>query len=137
MTAVTFQSLAVLLLSGIVVGMLVDGVRLLKERMPSALAVHWYFVEFIVWMGCGVFTFYLLYNWQDGHWRWLNFLAQLIGIFLYDRYIFRIIRLMIRIIVYSIITPIAVFSTIIWKIMLLLFYFALRILNVLKFLRVR
>ena len=120
MTAVTFQSLAVLLLSGIAIGAFIDGVRLLKERVPFAFARYWIVIELIGWFLCGVATFYILYSWQDGHWRWVNFFAQIVGIFLYDRYLFRIIRLMIRVVVYIIITPILYFCALIWKIFLIL-----------------
>lgn len=137
MTAVTFQSLAVLLLSGIAVGAFIDGLRLIRDKVPFAYAKHWYVVELIGWLSCGVLTFYLLYNWQDGHWRWVNFFAQVVGIFLYDRYFFRIIRFVIRIIVYSIVTPIVFLWGIIWKIMLLTFYVVSNFINLLTFRRTR
>lgn len=137
MTAVTFQSLMILLLSGLAVGACIDSVRLLKDNIGSFYAKYWSVLELLIWIGCGSITFYLLYNWQDGHWRGVNFLAQLAGIFLYDCYLFRIIRLGFRIIVYSIITPISLLSLVFCRFALQLYYFAKKFLVLIRWWRTR
>ena len=74
MTAVTFQSLVVLFVSGIAVGTIIDAARLMKDRLPYTYAKYVHLaVELLIWFGCGALTFYLLYRWQDGHWRFINF----------------------------------------------------------------
>lgn len=133
MTAVTFQSLIVLLFSGIAAGAVIDGIRLLKERIPYVFAKHWYVVELVAWLAIGACTFYLLYRWQDGHWRWVNFCAQIVGIYLYDRYLFRVIRLVTRIIVYSIITPFLFLCGIIWRIIIITARIIKKLLNIFSF----
>lgn len=69
----------------------------------------------------GVISFYLLYIWQDGKWRMIDFAVQLSGIWLYDRFFFRVIRLIIRIIVYIIVNPFLVVLKILWKLITIIF----------------
>ena len=130
MTDITFTSLAVLFLSGIAVGVVIDCIRVQKDRLPFAYAKYWrLLLEVVAWVGCGVLTFYLLYEWQDGKWRAVHFIAQLAGIIAYDQFLFRIIRLIGNIFVYIIIRPILFSFSVLWKTVLLFIQFIWKILN--------
>ena len=138
MTAVTFQSLVVLFISGIAVGILIDAARLMKDRLPYTYSKYVHLaVELLIWFGCGALTFYLLYRWQDGHWRFINFIVQIAGILFYDYFLFRIIRLIIRITVYSIITPFLVLYNVVSKILSILLRFTFFVRNLFVFWRTR
>lgn len=122
MSGVTKESLVVLLVSGVIIGACIDCWRVYSRRLPYKwrrfLRVP---IELILWLLAGIISFYLLYIWQDGKWRMIDFTVQLSGIWLYDRFFFRVIRLIIRIIVYIIVNPFLVVLKILWKLITIIF----------------
>lgn len=103
-----FFQLLVMVTSGIAVGFIVDSVRLLVFSTPkrSRLGKWMTFLELLTWIVLGVMTYYLLFWLKNGAWRAYDPLAQILGIFLYQLFFQRILRLITRILVNVIWKPI-------------------------------
>lgn len=100
-------SIITMFCAGIIVGAVIDGVRIIFSHAPknSILYKLYHFVEIVFWLAMGALSFYFLFLIKGGGWRFLDALAQIIGIFAYDLFFQRIIRFMGRIFFNIIIKP--------------------------------
>lgn len=82
-----FFSLLLMVLSGLIIGAVIEGTRFLTESFPRRSFIFKYRVgiEIIIWLLLGLATFYLLYEIRDGIWRVYDPLAQIVGILLYEQ----------------------------------------------------
>lgn len=117
-----FYSLLLMVLSGIVIGAIIEGARFVMNSFPKRTFVFKYSaaLEIVVWIILGLGTFYILFNVRDGIWRIYDPLAQIVGILLYEQLfqpIFRLAgRIFLRIVIQPIWFLIRIFVTIINKI---------------------
>ena len=106
MMSAQLVSIIVMFISGIAVGAVIDGTRTILGQVPSvnfrkiALLVEW-----AVWLFLAISTFYLLFLIKGGHWRFVDPLAQIVGIISYELFFQNIIRFMGRLIVNILIKP--------------------------------
>ncbi|MFJ7974052.1 spore cortex biosynthesis protein YabQ [Psychrobacillus sp. NPDC096389] len=117
-----FYSLLLMVLSGILIGAIIEGARFVMNSFPKRTFVFKYSaaLEIVVWIILGLGTFYILFNVRDGIWRIYDPLAQIVGILLYEQLfqpIFRLAgRIFLRIVIQPIWFLIRIFITIINKI---------------------
>jgi len=117
-----FYSLLLMVLSGILIGAIIEGARFVMNSFPKRTFVFKYSaaLEIVVWIILGLGTFYILFNVRDGIWRIYDPLAQIVGILLYEQLLQPIFRLAGRIFLRIVIQPIwfliRIFVTIINKI---------------------
>lgn len=117
-----FYSLLLMVLSGVIIGAIIEGTRFVTNSFPKRTFVFKYSIalEIIVWIMLGLGTFYILYSVRDGIWRIYDPLAQVVGILLYEQLfqpLFRLLgRIFLRIIIQPIWFLIRIFITIINKI---------------------
>lgn len=111
-----FFSLLLMVLSGVLVGAIIEGTRFVTGNFPRRSYVYKYrvFLEIIVWIALGLGTFYILFEVRDGVWRIYDPLAQIVGILLYDQIFQPVFRLMGRIFLRLIIQPIWWIIRFIW-----------------------
>ena len=90
MDITAFESLAVMLLSGMLVGALFDCLRAtaitLKIKHYKKLII---IIEIIFWIIMGCATFYLLLVVKHGDWRVVDSLVQIAGIFIYSTILYK------------------------------------------------
>lgn len=135
-----FYSLLLMVLSGIVIGAIIEGSRFVTNSFPKRTFVFKYSIAFeiLVWIGLGLGTFYILFNIRDGIWRIYDPLAQLVGILLYEQIfqpIFRFAgRVFLRLIIQPIWFVIRIFVTIIRKILRLIVFVLITIVRPFHFL---
>lgn len=128
-----FYSLLLMVLSGIVIGAIIEGARFVMNSFPKRTFVFKYSaaLEIVVWIILGLGTFYILFNVRDGIWRIYDPLAQIVGILLYEQLfqpIFRLAgRIFLRIVIQPIWFLIRIFITIINKIFRLIGFVLLTI----------
>ena len=103
-----FFSLLLMVLSGVLVGAIIEGTRFVTGSFPRRSYVYKYRVvlEIFVWITLGLGSFYILFEIRDGIWRIYDPLAQIVGILLYDQLFQPVFRLMGRIFLRLIIQPI-------------------------------
>ncbi|WP_313894748.1 spore cortex biosynthesis protein YabQ [Psychrobacillus sp.] len=103
-----FSSLLLMVLSGVLIGAIIEMTRFLTGIFPRRSVVFKYGIgiEVIVWLLLGFGTFYLLYIVRDGIWRVYDPLAQMVGIILYEQIFQPVFRLAGRIFVRLIVKPI-------------------------------
>lgn len=103
-----FVSLFVLMVSGILIGAIIEGTRFLTENFSKRSFVFKYRVgiELIIWIVIGLATFYLLYEVRDGVWRIYDPLAQIMGILLYEQIFQPVFQLAGKIFLRLIVMPI-------------------------------
>ncbi|MGN7478890.1 spore cortex biosynthesis protein YabQ [Solibacillus silvestris] len=85
MMSAQLVSILVMFISGIAVGAIIDCIRINVNRIPFKFIrrVTWFF-EWVVWLFLGVSTFYLLFLVKGGQWRFVDPLAQIAGIAIYE-----------------------------------------------------
>lgn len=93
-------SLIVMFSSGVAIGAVVDSFRLywLKRRQTKLYKFHRVF-EVLLFSLLGVGTFFLLFKVKGGAWRFVDPLAQLLGIYMYSvafKPIFRLVGAIIH-----------------------------------------
>ncbi|MFJ8066754.1 spore cortex biosynthesis protein YabQ [Psychrobacillus sp. NPDC096426] len=121
-----FYSLLLMVLSGVVIGAIIEGTRFVTNSFPKRTYVNKYSIaiEIIVWILLGLGTFYILFRVRDGIWRIYDPLAQVVGILLYEQLFQPIFRLVGRIFLHIVIQPIwfifRIFILIIHKIFILI-----------------
>ena len=99
-------SIVVMFMSGIAVGAVIDAARIITIQIPFkfmrniALLVEW-----LVWFFLAISTFYLLFLIKGGQWRFVDPLAQILGIISYELFFQNIIRFIGRVIVNIFIKP--------------------------------
>lgn len=103
-----FVSLLLMILSGVLVGAIIEGTRFVTESSPRRSFIFKYRVAFevIIWILLGLGTFYILYNVRDGIWRIYDPLAQIVGILLYEQFFQPVFRLAGRIFLRLVVQPI-------------------------------
>ncbi|TQR18190.1 spore cortex biosynthesis protein YabQ [Psychrobacillus vulpis] len=103
-----FVSLVLMILSGVLIGAIVEGTRFLCESFPKRSFVFKYRsgLEVIVWILLGVGTFYMLYEVRDGIWRVYDPLAQVLGILLYEQIFQPLFRFLGRTFLLLVVKPI-------------------------------
>ncbi|MEG0260717.1 MAG: spore cortex biosynthesis protein YabQ [Lysinibacillus sp.] len=103
-----FIQLVVMVMSGIIVGFVIDSTRLIVVAAPkkSHLRKMAVVLELFVWLALGGTTFYLLFWLKDGAWRIIDPLAQLLGIFLYQTFLQSFFRFIGRMFVLIVLRPI-------------------------------
>lgn len=107
MISVQFVSLFVMFVSGLIVGSVIDFVRIQTEKLPYRyIKVIRFLCEIISWIALGFLSFYFLYVVKDGQWRAIDVIAQVLGIIMYDKFFYRVIRLLGRLFMNLIINPI-------------------------------
>lgn len=107
MISVQFVSLFVMFASGLIVGSVIDFVRIQTEKLPyQYVKVFRLICEMMSWIVLGFMTFYFLYVVKDGQWRAIDVIAQVTGIIMYDKYFYKVMRFFGRLIVYVLIKPI-------------------------------
>ena len=107
MISVQFVSLFVMFVSGLIVGSVIDFVRIQTEKLPYRyIKVVRFVCEIISWIALGFLSFYFLYVVKDGQWRAIDVIAQVLGIIMYDKFFYRVIRLLGRLFMNLIINPI-------------------------------
>lgn len=135
-----FFSLLMMVLSGIVIGAIIEGTRFLTDSFPRRSFVFKYRIalEIIVWVILGLGTFYILFSIRDGIWRIYDPLAQIVGVLLYEQLfqpVFRLAgRIFLRVIVQPIWLIIRILVFIIHKIVRFLVVLILLILKPFRFL---
>ncbi|WP_144513533.1 spore cortex biosynthesis protein YabQ [Bacillus sp. FJAT-22090] len=135
-----FYSLLLMVLSGIVIGAIIEGTRVVMNSFPRRTFVFKYSIAFeiFVWIALGLGTFYILFNVRDGIWRIYDPLAQLVGILLYEQIFQPIFRFMGRVFLRLIIQPIwfviRIFITLIHKILRLIFFILVTVVRPFHFL---
>jgi len=93
--------------SGLIVGSVIDFVRIQTEKLPYRyIKVVRFVCEIISWIALGFLSFYFLYVVKDGQWRAIDVIAQVLGIIMYDKFFYRVIRLLGRLFMNLIINPI-------------------------------
>ncbi|QFF97400.1 hypothetical protein PB01_00330 [Psychrobacillus glaciei] len=122
-----FVSLLLLMVSGILIGAIIEGTRFLTGSFSkrSFIFKSRIGIEVIIWISLGLGTFFLLYEVRDGVWRVYDPLAQLLGILLYEKLFQPAFQLTGRIFLRLIVKPIwfilHAFITLIGKISSLIF----------------
>lgn len=103
MMSAQLVSIIVMFISGIAVGIVIDMVRVTLH----VWGIHRiaFFLEWVVWLVLGIFTFMLLFFVKGGGWRVVDPMAQILGIFTYELLFQKIFRLIGRVLVNSIIKP--------------------------------
>jgi hypothetical protein len=103
-----FVSLLLMMVSGILIGAIIEGTRFLTESFSKRSFVFKYRIgiEIIIWTSLGLGTFLLIYEVRDGIWRVYDPLAQLLGILLYEKIFQPAFRLAGRIFLRLIVKPI-------------------------------
>ncbi len=121
-----FFSLLLMIISGVVVGAIIEGTRFVTESTPRRSFFYKYrvVIEVVAWIVLGLGTFYILYTIRDGIWRIYDPLAQLLGILLYEQIFQPIFRFIGRVSVRVIVRPL-------WFILKLLTRIILKILQLL------
>lgn len=111
-------SIIVMFSSGIAIGAIVDGFRLywLKRRRTKLYKYHRIF-EIILFGILGIATFILLFIVKGGAWRFVDPLAQFLGIYMYSAAFKPIIRLMGSVLYFIFVRPILFFGKIIFAIL--------------------
>lgn len=89
-----FFHLAVLILSGVVVGAVIDCIRIMQMELPKqSYFRRWAtLLELGVWLLMGIGTYMLLFALKKGEWRGIDPLAQILGLLLYQSLFLRPIR---------------------------------------------
>ncbi|GGA48490.1 spore cortex biosynthesis protein YabQ [Psychrobacillus lasiicapitis] len=134
-----FFSLLLMVLSGVVVGAIIEGTRFVMNSFPKRTFVFKYStaLEIIIWILLGLGTFYILFQVRDGIWRIYDPLAQIVGILLYEQLFQPIFRFMGRVFLRMIIQPIwfiiRIIVTIIRKILRLIALILLTIVRPFRF----
>lgn len=103
-----FLSLLLMMVSGILIGAIIEGTRFLTKVFSKRSLIFKYQVglEIIIWVLLGLGTFYLLYEVRDGIWRVYDPLAQIVGIILYEQIFQPVFQLAGRIFLRLIVKPI-------------------------------
>lgn len=117
-------SIAIMLFSGMLIGATLDAYRLFwYKRKTFKLYPYHRLFEILLWILWAIITFWLLYKVKGGNWRYLDPIAQIAGIFFYDKKAKHVFRFIGRIIDRLILRPIQ------WIIML----FVMMISKIIKF----
>nr|WP_255731565.1 spore cortex biosynthesis protein YabQ [Solibacillus sp. MA9] len=128
-------------ISGIAVGMVIDGTRIITRQFPiKFIRDIARYLEALVWVLLAISTFYLLFLIKGGQWRFVDPLAQILGIISYELFFQNIARFIGRLFVNIVIKPIYfighVFVVIIRKIIQFVIALCLLIINpIFKFLK--
>lgn len=100
-------SIIVMFVSGIAVGAVIDGTRTIVGQVPPIIFRKMVLlIEWCVWLFLAISTFYLLFLIKGGHWRFVDPLAQILGIISYELFFQNITRFIGRLIVNIFIKPI-------------------------------
>lgn len=100
-------SIVVMFLSGLVIGATIDAFRFFWfYRKTTRLYKYHRFFEIFLWIGFGIATFYLLFLIKGGVWRFVDPIAQFIGILAYAKIMKRPFRIVGRLLNFIIIRPI-------------------------------
>lgn len=103
-------SIFIMLCSGIIMGACLDGFRVFwSTRKHWRLYSSYRLFEWLMWIFFGIGTFYLLFLIKGGAWRYLDPLAQFIGIFIYSVALKKISRFIGSVLQVLIIKPIYFF----------------------------
>lgn len=94
-----FVYLLVMLLSGVVIGAVIDCVRVLQQGISSSSYIRRFAIPFelIVWTLLGVGTYMLLFALKKGDFRVIDPIAQVLGLLLYQLFLQKPIRVIGRI----------------------------------------
>ena len=117
MMSAQLVSIIIMFISGIAVGAAIDGTRTILGQVPFqffhkiALLVEW-----LVWLFLAISTFYLLFLIKGGQWRFVDPLAQILGIISYELIFQNITRFIGRIIVNIFIRPLCYVGHVIFTI---------------------
>jgi hypothetical protein len=107
MMSAQLVSIIAMFISGILVGACIDATRTIVGQVP----IKWVrqsapILEWLVWLFLAISTFYLLFLIKGGQWRFIDPLAQLLGIISYELFFQNIMRFIGRLIVNIFIKPI-------------------------------
>jgi hypothetical protein len=111
-------SIIVMFCSGVAIGAVVDSFRLywLKRRQTKLYKIHRVF-EVVLFSLLGVLTFFLLFKIKGGAWRFVDPLAQLLGIYMYSVAFKPIFRLVGAVIHFIFVRPIIWLSNLLFAIL--------------------
>ena len=130
----TSQALSVIVMffCGILVGTILDGFRTFwsNHRHWQLYRIHRIF-EIIIWILLGLATFYVIFLVKGGAWRYLDPLAQFLGIFVYSLALKRLFRFLGRIGHTLLIKPVIFIMHLIVSIIGLPIKFTIRLIKVL------
>lgn len=134
MMSTQLVSIIAMFISGIAVGMVIDGTRIITRQLPIKIIRDITRpLEGLVWLLLAVSTFYLLFLIKGGQWRLVDPLAQIVGIMSYELFFQRSARFIGRLFVNLVVKPIYfighVFVTLIRKIVMLIIAFCIVITN--------
>lgn len=105
---ITAQGISVLVmfLCGIGIGIILDGFRIFwqNRRHWALYRVHRFF-EMLLWALLGLATFYFLFLIKGGAWRYLDPIAQIMGIIMYDAWLKRVFRAVGRVVHFLVVRP--------------------------------
>ena len=100
-------SIVVMFLSGLFIGATIDAFRFFWfYRKTTRLYKFNRFFEIFLWIGFGIATFYLLFLIKGGVWRFIDPIAQFLGIFAYEKIMKRPFRIVGRLLNFIILRPI-------------------------------
>lgn len=113
-----FFNLVVLILSGVVVGAVIDCIRMLQMELPKqSYLKRWAaLLELGVWLMLGIGTYMLLFTLKKGEWRGIDPLAQILGMLLYQTVFLRPIRFLGRMFRLLILKPIWLILSLIFRV---------------------
>ena len=118
---ISAQTISILVMfgSGVAIGAVVDGFRLywLKRRLSKLYKFHRIF-EVLLFSLLGVVTFFLLFQVKGGAWRFVDPLAQLLGIYMYSVAFKPLFRLVGAVIHFIFVRPVIWLSNLLLKILL-------------------
>lgn len=99
-------SVLVMFLCGIGIGIILDGFRIFwQNRRHWALYRVHRLLEMLLWALLGLATFYFLFLIKGGAWRYLDPIAQVIGIIMYDAWLKGVFRAVGRVVHFLFIRP--------------------------------
>ncbi len=126
-----FFSLLLMMISGVIVGAIIEGLRFVMHSTPRRSFFYKYriYIEIVAWIVLGLGTFYILYTVRDGIWRIYDPLAQLLGILLYEQVFQPIFRFAGRVCLRFIIRPLWILLKLLTRLVLKFVQFLLRILR--------
>lgn len=125
-----FLTIVVLFISGLFFGAIIDWFRLSLANAPVKIKKYKHVLEIILWILLGGLTFWILYWVKFGSWRYIDPVAQWMGIISYDIFFKGFARFIGRILYVLIIRPIVWICTIV----LIAFLFMMKCLwNIVKF----
>lgn len=100
-------SIIVMFISGIAVGMVIDGTRIITRQFPiKFIRDIARYLEGLVWLLLAISTFYLLFLIKGGQWRFVDPLAQIVGMISYELFFQKMARFIGRLFVNIVIKPI-------------------------------